>query len=496
MGVINLKNIFSVKHLFFAMFLISATQGVAEAADSPTPPAMPIQFEHHGFKFSPGRSCENGWIDQSFCEATSPKQWNEAEFGAIKRWLSALPSPFLNRVQKNKFNVIYRYGHGFLKGPDGKYVRDEPIAWVWGVDHSINISDFVFFAGAPSDPVSGYDVKHKTFVHELGHAFDAGSIGSDFTSLVGWEQVRGEWVLKNIDMAEVRTTYAEVKRLGWEGLAQGDPRKVIAALRLNREYGMKHGFPTAYSMTNPSECFAEITAHLFVDPIVERYLRPQVVTWFRENVIPEYVVIADLRIYDNHVARLRKDFSEIPEDPTNKEWVTKKLAHMFEVDQYMRQFIDTVHAHKYSEAQTQYFWSQFGPRFESVDRANTKSLKDLLKIYRWFTISQFGAVADQNAWLIVQHADKDVKFQKDVLAILTGLYPKHETSRRNFAYLYDRVATNEKRPQSYGTQGRCVAPEIWEPNEIEEREQVDSRRADMELEPLAEYIARFRDICK
>lgn len=168
---------------------------------------------------------------------------------------------------------------------NGTYVRDEPLAWVWGVDKSINISDFVFFAGAPRDPISGYDFAQKTFVHELAHAYDNGTIGADFLELVGWQQVDGAWTLRGVDMAEVNSTYAEVKRIGFEGL--NDPPKLVEAMRLNRDYGMKHGFPTVYAMTNPSECFAEIAAHILVDPAHARYLSFDVVEWFNGLVIQQ-----------------------------------------------------------------------------------------------------------------------------------------------------------------------------------------------------------------
>ena len=53
----------------------------------------------------------------------------------------------------------------------------------------------------------------------------------------------------------------------------------------------------------------------------------------------------------------------------------------------------------------------------------------------------------------------------------------------------------EDRPQLYATQGRCVDTGVWEPREVIDEDEVDARRAEMGLEPLADYIARFKDIC-
>ena len=247
--------------------------------ERPLPPVMPVEFRISGFDLSPGRSCDNGWIDSSFCLATSPKSWTEEESGKLRSWLSQLPAAFLEKVRSNGFVTIYRYAHGFVKtATNGAYIRDEPLAWVWSVDKSVNISDFVFFASTLRDPISNYDFAQKTLVHELGHAYDNGSIGEDFLKLTGWQESGGKWALRNVDMTEVNATYAEVRRLGFEGLS--DPPKLIEAMRLNRDFGIKHGFPTVYAMTNPSECFAEILAHVLVDPAHAQYLKPEVVEWF------------------------------------------------------------------------------------------------------------------------------------------------------------------------------------------------------------------------
>src|SRR5690606_5982636 len=97
-----------------------------------------------------------------------------------------------------------------------------------------------------------------------------------------------------------------------------------------------------------------------------------------------------------------------------------------------------------------------------VDEANTKWLKAQVDQDGWFTISKFGADADLAAWLLVQHADRDVAFQADVLRILEPFVATAETAQTNYAYLYDRVAVNSGRPQRYGTQGLCTAAGVWQ----------------------------------
>lgn len=210
---------------------------------------------------------------------------------------------------------------------------------------------------------------------------------------------------------------------------------------------------------------------------------------------PPSVVAEALGAFDQKIRELRQGFAERPAAPEDAAWVREKLAHMVEVDQYMRNYFSLPYEKDFTEAQRQEFSERFMPRWQEVDETNTAELKELLEIHGWFTISQHGKEADDNAWLLVQHADRDPDFQRHVLGILEQLVAENETSPRNYAYLYDRVASAEGRPQRYGTQGRCVGPGEWQPNTLEDPEKIDEVRASVGLKPLEEYKKAFVDIC-
>jgi hypothetical protein len=144
-----------------------------------------------------------------------------------------------------------------------------------------------------------------------------------------------------------------------------------------------------------------------------------------------------------------------------------------------------------------------------VDRRNTDELKAILDKYEWVRLSQFGADADRDAALLVQHAVSDPDFQVRVLAVLERMWKAGETRPSRYAYLYDRVALvrsyqringalvrapagSPTAPQRYGTQGRCVLSR-WEPfPPLEDPGNVDRLRAEMGLPPLDEYRKSFR----
>ncbi len=131
---------------------------------------------------------------------------------------------------------------------------------------------------------------------------------------------------------------------------------------------------------------------------------------------------------------------------------------------------------------------ELGAMMSEGDRANTAELKRLLVVHGWPRRDDVGAEADDAAWLIVQHADLDLPFQKKVLVILDTARRDGGTAPKHYAYLYDRVASNERRPQLYGTQGQCVRAGLWEPNLIEKPEGVEARRREMGMMTLAASV--------
>lgn len=208
-------------------------------------------------------------------------------------------------------------------------------------------------------------------------------------------------------------------------------------------------------------------------------------------------VQADIQAYDQHVAELQDSFAKLPANPDDQRWVKSKLSHMVAVDQYMRTTVTEVpHQHGYTMEQSEEWNKAMFPRWTEVDGRNTEDMKALLERHGWFNISRWGVQADSEAWLLVQHADHDRPFQREVLKTLETLYPQGETRPANYAYLFDRVAVAAKEPQRYGTQGRCTGPGTWEPWTCEEPERLDERRASVGLGSEAEYIAGFKNICR
>jgi hypothetical protein len=128
-------------------------------------------------------------------------------------------------------------------------------------------------------------------------------------------------------------------------------------------------------------------------------------------------------------------------------------------------------------------------RFDKgIDKENTKELKNIVKKYEWPTISMVGKKASFNAWLLVQHADLDINFQKRVLKLMNDVFKKNpkDVEKRNIAYLTDRVLVREKKKQMYGTQFYRKGNKLV-PRPIVDMKDLDKRRNAINPEPFSTY---------
>lgn len=122
-----------------------------------------------------------------------------------------------------------------------------------------------------------------------------------------------------------------------------------------------------------------------------------------------------------------------------------------------------------------------------IDAKTTARMKQVVAKHGWPGASLVGEDGANAAWLLVQHADKDRKFQRECLAKMEPMVKTGEVSARNYAYLYDRVAVADKRPQRWGTQF-----EGDKPFPIEDEANVDARRKAIGLPTMAEYAQEMR----
>ena len=112
----------------------------------------------------------------------------------------------------------------------------------------------------------------------------------------------------------------------------------------------------------------------------------------------------------------------------------------------------------------------------AADQHSREWLKPVIARRGWFKISQDGSAADKAAQLIVQHADADIAFKGQMIALLEPLVEAGESDRGFFPSMYDRWAAQAGKPLRFGFQGACNVKGVWEPLPIEDPEHLDERR--------------------
>jgi hypothetical protein len=126
-------------------------------------------------------------------------------------------------------------------------------------------------------------------------------------------------------------------------------------------------------------------------------------------------------------------------------------------------------------------------RVQDIDTKSTARMKEIVKQYGWPGKSLVGEDGANGAWLLVQHADLDHDFQKQCLPLIEAATKTGEVKPQHYAYLYDRLATAEGKPQRYGTQFQNDGP-----FPIEDEAHVDERRKAVGLGTMAEYHEEMR----
>ncbi len=133
----------------------------------------------------------------------------------------------------------------------------------------------------------------------------------------------------------------------------------------------------------------------------------------------------------------------------------------------------------------------YHPEMEAVHTANGRILESLLKTHGWPDAVRDGEAAQTNAWLIVMHAISLPSLQRKVLALLKE-HPSG-SAPSELAMLEDRTLVFSGQKQKYGTQFDWDATGKLNPFPTEEEENVDKRRAEVGLSPLAEAIRKSRE---
>ena len=178
--------------------------------------------------------------------------------------------------------------------------------------------------------------------------------------------------------------------------------------------------------------------------------------------------------------------------------LSKKLTGMLKLDQEVRKHqwrkVKTLNK-RFSDKHSLPYGNEIKRlvrELKSIDSKHTSEMKRIVAKRGWPGKSLVGKRGAQQAWLLVQHADHDLRFQKNCLALLKNAVSSGEATKQQLAYLTDRVLVHESKKQLYGTQFKGARQGKPAPFPTQNISQLDQRRKEMGLESFSDYIKKMK----
>lgn len=182
-----------------------------------------------------------------------------------------------------------------------------------------------------------------------------------------------------------------------------------------------------------------------------------------------------------------KQNQEKAEASLNKPLVAK-LGDIYNEDQKYRKQIDGIEK-KYGadSKEMKEHWLLINKK----DSLNLIEVKAVLDKYGWAGPDVVGGQGSTTLFLVIQHADQVT--QEKYLPMMRDAVKNGKANAGSLALLEDRVALRQGKRQIYGSQiGRNQETKAYYVSPLEDPDNVDKRRAEVGLPPLAEYVSNWQ----
>jgi hypothetical protein len=128
-----------------------------------------------------------------------------------------------------------------------------------------------------------------------------------------------------------------------------------------------------------------------------------------------------------------------------------------------------------------------------VDKINQNKVKTILDKYGWLGPEIIGKQGNATLFLVIQHSD--LATQIKYLPMMQDAVKNHIASPSSLALLEDRINLGNGKRQIYGSQiGTNPETKLNYVLPLEDPDNVDKRRAEVGLEPLADYVIYWKII--
>lgn len=178
-----------------------------------------------------------------------------------------------------------------------------------------------------------------------------------------------------------------------------------------------------------------------------------------------------------------KEKAEVNLDKT----LVATLDSIFNDDQNGRQQLKEVEAiYGVDSKELKALWKMISEK----DSINLIKVKTILDTRGWLGEDVVGEQGNTTLFLVIQHSD--IKTQEHYLPMMRQAVKNGKAKESSLALLEDRVALRQGRMQIYGSQiNRDIKTQSFYVSPLEDPDNVDKRRAEVGLQPLAEYLLNW-----
>lgn len=134
----------------------------------------------------------------------------------------------------------------------------------------------------------------------------------------------------------------------------------------------------------------------------------------------------------------------------------------------------------------------YNEEMKELHNRNAKTLNDIIDTIGYPTIDKVGKEANEATWLVIQHSIGQPVFMKKCAKLLESAVSENKADPKYLAYLTDRIAVFEDKPQLYGTQFDWDEYGNLSPNLFDHVTKVNERRKAIGLNTLEEQTEIIR----
>lgn len=134
----------------------------------------------------------------------------------------------------------------------------------------------------------------------------------------------------------------------------------------------------------------------------------------------------------------------------------------------------------------------YNKEMEKLHNQNADVLDGIIDKIGYPTVDKVGIEGNEAAWLVIQHSIGKPGFMKKCATLLEKAVNENKEDPKHLAYLTDRIAVFEGRPQFYGTNFDWDDKNELSPRPFDDLEKVNQRRKAIGLNTLEEQTTIIR----